>query len=98
MDDFYVYYRNGDCMDDVNAETYALVFWIESADDPVPFGMSCIDVNNIENQLQLSDPDLLDDIPALIKGQEEDGPLLSYGRVFMIGGNFFLLELLKIQR
>ncbi len=84
-------------MDDVKAETYALVFWIEVAVDPVPYGMSCIDVKNIENQLQLSDPDLLDDIPALIKGQEEDGPLFNYGRVLdMIGGNLFLLELLKI--
>lgn len=74
-------------MDDYNADMYALVFWMDG-DDPVPYAISCIDVKNIENPLQLQDPNLKDDVPVLVKGEEDFGRYLYYGRVFLIGGTF----------
>lgn len=74
-------------MDDYNADLYALVFWVDG-DELVPYGMNCIDVKNIENPLQLQDPNLRDDIPVLVKGEEHFGRFIYYGRVFLIGGKF----------
>ncbi len=88
------YYRDGDLMDDSGADMYALVFWLENDVDPVPFSISCIDIRNIENPLQLQDPNVKDDIPVTIKGQEDCGKFIQYGRVFMIGGTSFHIFLL----
>ncbi len=83
----HVFYKYGDYMDDSDAELYALVFWLDG-DFPVPWSLNCIDVKNIENPLQLQDPNLKDDIPVTVKGEEHNGKIIDYGRVFMIGGNF----------
>lgn len=76
-------------MDDYNAEMYALVFWMDD-DYPVPYAMNCIDVKNIENPLQLEDPNLKDDVPVSIKGQECFGKFIFLGRVFLIGSKSFI--------
>jgi hypothetical protein len=83
----HVFYKDGDYMDDSDAELYALVFWLDG-DFPVPWSLNCIDVKNIENPLQLQDPNLKDDIPVTVKGEEHNGKIIDYGRVFMIGGSF----------